>query len=107
MTTPTISALSAAKRAAFLPQLPCWTFDAQRDAIRRSFVFADFNAAWGFMNRIALAAERMNHHPEWSNIWNRVEILLTTHDVGGVSTLDVELARQIDQIATESAEFAV
>ena len=63
--------------------------------------FTDFNEAWGFMSRTALIAERMNHHPEWLNIHNRVEITLTTHDAGGLSTLDIDLANHMDRIAAE------
>lgn len=70
----------------------------RRDAIRRAFRFADFSAAWGFMSRVALLAERMDHHPEWSNVYNRVEILLTTHDAGGLSEKDVALAEAIDRL---------
>ena len=70
-----------------------------RDAIRRDFKLADFNAAWGFMSRVALLAEKADHHPEWSNVWNRVEITLSTHDAGGLSRRDVELARAINAIA--------
>jgi 4a-hydroxytetrahydrobiopterin dehydratase len=72
----------------------------ERPAIARKLVFADFNAAFGFMARVALLAEKMDHHPEWSNVYNRVEILLTTHDAGGVTALDVRMARFIDEAAT-------
>lgn len=75
-----------------------------RDAIVRSLVFADFNAAFGFMTRVALLADRMDHHPEWSNVYNRVDILLTTHDTGGVSERDVKMARFIDSIAAGLAD---
>lgn len=70
-----------------------------RPALARTLRFADFNAAFAFMTRVALKAETMNHHPEWSNVYDRVEILLTTHDAGGVTALDVELARFIDAAA--------
>ena len=86
---------SEARRAA-LASLPQWTEVAGRDAITRSLRFDDFNAAFGFMARIALKAEQMNHHPEWFNVYNRVDITLSTHDAGGLSVLDVELARFID-----------
>jgi 4a-hydroxytetrahydrobiopterin dehydratase len=76
-----------------------WTEVAGRDAIQKSFKFADFNQAWGFMTRVALAADKADHHPEWSNVYNRVEIVLSTHDAGGVSEKDVALARFIDQAA--------
>ena len=69
-----------------------------RDAIVRAIMFHDFNAAFGFMSRVALKAEAMNHHPEWFNVYNRVEILLTTHDADGVTDLDVQLAQFIDSI---------
>ena len=82
-----------------LKGLPLWRAHAgDRPAIVRSLTFADFNAAFGFMSRVALLAEAMGHHPEWSNIWNRVVIDLTTHDTGGLSNLDVELARRIDAV---------
>jgi 4a-hydroxytetrahydrobiopterin dehydratase len=74
-------------------------FDGDRDAIVRSLRFADFNAAFGFMARVALKAETMDHHPEWSNVYNRVEVLLTTHDADGVTGKDVTLARFIDEAA--------
>ena len=70
-----------------------------RDAIERSFKFKDFGAAWGFMSRVALLAEKADHHPEWSNVYNRVTILLTTHDVAGLSARDVALAAAIDGLA--------
>jgi len=73
--------------------------DGDRPAITRSLRFSDFNAAFGFMMRVALKAEVMDHHPEWSNVYNRVEILLTTHDAGGVTDKDVALARFIDETA--------
>ena len=70
-----------------------------RDAITRSLRFKDFNAAFGFMARVALAAEKLDHHPEWCNVYNRVDITLSTHDAGGLTELDVTLARQIDALA--------
>lgn len=75
--------------------------DGDRPAIERSLRFADFNAAFGFMARIALAAEKADHHPEWSNVWNRVDVLLTTHDAGGVTERDRALAQTIDRAAAE------
>lgn len=89
---------SDARRAA-LASLPQWTEVAGRDAITRSLRFDDFNAAFGFMARVALKAEQMNHHPEWFNVYNRVDVTLSTHDAGGLSALDVELARFIDGLA--------
>ena len=85
--------------AAALAQLPGWSAVEGRDAIRREFRFADFNAAFGFMTRVALKADQLDHHPEWFNVYNRVEVLLATHDVDGVSELDVQLARFMDAAA--------
>ena len=85
--------------AAALESLPGWRAVDGRDAIARSYRFVDFNAAFGFMTRVALAAEKLDHHPEWSNVYNRVEVVLTTHDVDGVTTLDVTLARLMDAAA--------
>ena len=93
-----IEPLDDAERADALDGLPDWDYDDGRDAITRSFVFADFAQAFAFMTRVALLAEKMDHHPEWSNIWNRVEILLTTHDAGGLSTRDVVMAEAIDAL---------
>lgn len=75
-----------------------WTLRTDRDAIQKTYTFQDFNEAFGFMSRVALQAEKMNHHPEWFNVWNRVEITLTTHDAGGLSVLDLELARWADAL---------
>ena len=85
-------------RAALARDLPGWRMAEGRDAIARSFRFADFSAAWGFMCRVALLAEKQDHHPEWSNVWNRVEITLSTHDAGGLSARDVALAKAIDAL---------
>lgn len=93
-----VAPLDAAARAALPQLLPGWSPVAGRDALRRSFRFRDFNEAWGFMCRVALLAERQDHHPEWTNVWNRVEIVLTTHDAGGLSERDVALARAIDAL---------
>ncbi|WP_425228053.1 4a-hydroxytetrahydrobiopterin dehydratase [Sphingomonas sp.] len=95
---PPIEPLSEAERADALDGLPDWDYEDGRDAIRRSIVFTDFAAAFGFMARVALIAEKADHHPEWTNVWNRVEILLTTHDAGGLSHRDIELATAIDGI---------
>jgi 4a-hydroxytetrahydrobiopterin dehydratase len=92
-----VKRLDEAERTALLPTLAGWTHEPERDGITRRFVFADFVAAFGFMTRVALIAEKADHHPEWSNVWNRVDILLTTHEAGGLSIRDVELARAIDK----------
>lgn len=91
--------LGPEEREAALAELPGWTWDEGRDAIARSFRFKDFNAAFAFMTRVALAAEQADHHPEWTNVWNRVDILLTTHDAGGLTARDVALAKRIDAFA--------
>ena len=78
--------------------LPDWSLVDGREAIARSFQFRDFNEAWGFMNRVALLAESQNHHPDWSNVWNRVRIELSTHDAGGLTDNDVKLARAINAL---------
>jgi 4a-hydroxytetrahydrobiopterin dehydratase len=82
-----------------LAALSGWTKAAGRPAITRTFKFADFNEAWGFMTRVALIAEKLDHHPDWTNVWNKVEIALTTHDAGGVSEMDFKLAAAIDKVA--------
>ena len=94
-----VEKLSAAERAALAGALPAWKLVEGRDAITRSFRFKDFSEAWGFMARVALIAEAQDHHPEWVNVWNRVEITLSTHDAGGLSARDVWLAKAIDAIA--------
>jgi 4a-hydroxytetrahydrobiopterin dehydratase len=91
--------LSADERAARLRELNGWQNVAERDAIERSFEFADFNEAFGFMTRVAIKAQEMDHHPEWSNVYNVVRITLSSHDANGVTQRDVELARFIDRIA--------
>ena len=93
-----IEPLSDAERADALDGLPDWDLDDGRDAITRSFKFADFSEAFAFMTRVALLAEKANHHPEWSNVWNRVDILLTTHDAGGLSARDIAMAQMIDAL---------
>lgn len=85
--------------AAALGQLNAWSAADGRDAIIKTFKFKDFNAAFGWMTRVALAAEKLDHHPEWSNVYNRVEVLLATHDVDGVSDLDVTMAKIMDAAA--------
>jgi len=90
--------LTASARAAALATLPAWSQLPDRDAIHRSLRFSDFSAAWGFMSRVALLAEKHDHHPEWSNVYARVEITLSTHDAGGLSQRDIDLARAIDAL---------
>jgi 4a-hydroxytetrahydrobiopterin dehydratase len=85
--------------AAALSQLTGWQAVEGRDAIAKSFRFKDFNAAFGFMTCVALEAEKRDHHPEWFNVYNRVEVVLTTHDADGVSALDVALAKFMDGLA--------
>jgi 4a-hydroxytetrahydrobiopterin dehydratase len=91
--------LDAETRKAISERLPGWHMVDGRDAIHKTFTFKDFSAAFGFMTRAALAAERMNHHPEWFNVWNRVEVTLSTHDAGGLTERDLKLAEIMDRIA--------
>ncbi len=93
-----VATLTEAERAALAGELPEWRPVAGRDAITRSFRFKDFSHAWAFMARVALLAEKQDHHPEWSNVWNKVDIVLSTHDAGGLSARDVTLARAIDAL---------
>jgi len=90
--------LTDAERSTLGTSVPGWVQASDRDAIRREFKFADFNEAWGFMCRVALLAEKQDHHPDWSNVWNTVRIELSTHDVGGLSDNDVRLAQAINKI---------
>jgi 4a-hydroxytetrahydrobiopterin dehydratase len=87
------------ERREALARRPLWSLVEGRDAIRRSFKFEDFSAAFGFMARAALAAEKLDHHPEWFNVWNRVDVTLSTHDAGGVTELDLRLADVMDALA--------
>src|ERR1700722_12096314 len=91
--------LSPQERSTALARLAGWTQSSGRDAITKTFVFADFNAAFGFMTRAALVAEKMDHHPEWSNVYKTVQVTLSTHDAGGVTGLDIKLAEAMDRIA--------
>lgn len=93
-----IEQLDEDERAAALDALGEWDYDETRDALTRQFVFADFVEAFGFMTRVAILAEKADHHPEWSNIYNRVDVLLTTHDAGGLSARDVALATAMDAL---------
>ncbi|HIC82325.1 MAG TPA: 4a-hydroxytetrahydrobiopterin dehydratase [Kiloniellaceae bacterium] len=94
-----VEKLSQEERASLPEVLPGWVPVEGRDALKKTFQFKSFNQAWGFMNRVALAAEKLNHHPEWFNVYNRVEITLTTHDCDGLSELDVKLAKRIESYA--------
>lgn len=91
--------LTSEARNAALAKLTGWTEVAGRDAIAKKFVFKDFSQAFGFMTRAALVAEKMDHHPEWSNVYKTVDVTLSTHDAGGVTELDVKLAEAMDRIA--------
>jgi 4a-hydroxytetrahydrobiopterin dehydratase len=93
-----IEQLTDEQRAQALDHLIEWELDDARDAITRQFLFEDFSEAFAFMTQVALLAEKQDHHPEWSNVWNRVDIMLTTHDAGGLSQRDVDLARAIDRL---------
>jgi len=94
--------LTGSARAAALAKLDGWTEVQGRDAIRKKFTFKDFNEAFGFMARAALVAEKLDHHPEWFNVYNRVEVTLATHDAGGVTQRDIELAQTMDRLARSS-----
>jgi 4a-hydroxytetrahydrobiopterin dehydratase len=93
-----VERLNDAARAALGETLPLWAPVAGRDAIARSFRFADFSQAWGFMARVALLAEQQDHHPEWFNVYSKVDITLSTHDAGGLSQRDITLAQAIDKL---------
>ena len=91
--------LSDEERAVALEGLPGWRYDAAERALCRDFRFADFGAAFAFMTRVAIAAEKADHHPDWSNSWNKVEVALSTHSASGVTARDVELAKAMDGFA--------
>ena len=91
--------LTGAARRAALGKLVGWSEVPGRDAITKTFAFKDFNAAFGFMTRVALVAEKLDHHPEWFNVYKTVEVTLATHDAGGVTERDVKLAQAMDQLA--------
>ncbi len=100
---PKVEKFTAEARRAALAELDRWSLAVgERDAMTRSFRFKDFNAAFGFMARVALKAEKMNHHPEWSNVYNRVEVTLSTHDADGLTELDLKLARFIEAAAAQA-----
>lgn len=90
--------LNDAELSAAIEGLSGWARHASRPALTRAFTFKDFNEAFGFMSRVALKAEAMNHHPEWFNVWNKVEVTLATHDAGGVTEKDIKLARFMDKL---------
>jgi 4a-hydroxytetrahydrobiopterin dehydratase len=94
-----IPKLHGAARTEALQTLQGWAEVEGRDAIRKTYQFGTFGEAWGFMSQVALLAEKMDHHPEWFNVYSRVEIVLSTHDAGGLSERDIRLARAIDAIA--------
>lgn len=91
--------LTGPARQAALATLPGWSEVEGRDAIAKTFVFRDFNAAFGFMTRVALLAEKLDHHPEWSNVYRTVQVALSTHDAGGLTERDVALAQAMDRLA--------
>ena len=88
--------LDPSARAAAMKELPKWSDVSGRDAITRKFEFKDFNAAFGFMTRVAMLAEKMDHHPEWLNVYNRVEVTLSTHDAGGLTDNDIAMAKAME-----------
>jgi 4a-hydroxytetrahydrobiopterin dehydratase len=94
-----VERLSADARAKALKELSGWSEVGGREAIGRTFTFKDFNEAFGFMSRVALVAEKRDHHPEWRNVYKTVEVMLSTHDAGGVTSRDIDLARAMDAIA--------
>ena len=96
-----VERLHGSARGSAIRQLNGWNEVEDRDAIRKTYHFGSFREAWGFMSEVALLAEKMDHHPEWFNVYNRVEITLATHAVEGLTELDIALARAIDEIAPE------
>ena len=94
-----VEKLTPREKKAAMAKLKGWSKLRWREAIKKTFVFADFNAAFGWMSRVAMQAEKMDHHPEWDNVYKTVNVVLTTHDAGGLSALDVKLARFMDKTA--------
>ena len=94
-----MTVLSESERVEALEALPGWRYDREKKAITKSFRFSDFGEAFGFMTRVALEAEKADHHPDWSNVWNKVDVALSTHSEGGVTARDLALAMQIEHIA--------
>ena len=97
-----IEKLTSDELTALLAELPGWKFDASATSIRRSFKFTDFNEAFGFMTRVAIKAQEMDHHPEWTNVYSQVDIALSTHEAKGLTSRDATLARFISSIAENS-----
>jgi 4a-hydroxytetrahydrobiopterin dehydratase len=98
-----VPTLTREERETALADLGGWAWDEARGGIVRIFKFADFSAAFAFMTRVALSAEKADHHPEWSNVWNRVDIFLTTHSAGGLTEKDIAMAKSIDALAGQLA----
>ncbi len=96
-----IAKLDLTERATLLPTLTGWQMAEGRDAIYKKYVFKDFATAFGFMSHVAILAEKADHHPEWFNVYNRVEVILTTHDADGLSLRDVHLAHAMDAVAAQ------
>lgn len=94
-----VEKLKRTEKKAAMARLKGWTKTRGRDAIQKQFVFADFNAAFAWMSRVAMQAEKLDHHPEWANVYKTVSVVLTTHDAGGVSALDVTMAKFMDKTA--------
>ena len=106
MTTTIMTKLTGKARSDALASLPGWSDVEGRDAIAKQFKFRNFSEAFGFMARVALEAEKADHHPEWRNVWNRVDILLVTHSAGGLTARDIALAARIEAIAAQLAPRA-
>lgn len=96
-----VEKLTGAAREEALANLPEWSEVDERDAITRKFQFVDFNEAFNWMARVAQAAEEMDHHPEWFNVWNKVEVTLSTHEAGGLTERDAKLAKKMDELLAE------
>lgn len=99
-----VDKLSGEEITQAMQELQGWSLAEDKEAIQKSFKFRNFSQAWAFMSRSALLAEKMNHHPEWFNVWSRVDITLNTHDVGGLSELDIKMARLMNKYEAEFSE---
>ena len=99
--TGTVEKLSTTERRKALATLKGWQKQRGRDAMTKKFIFKDFSSAFGWMSRVAMKAEQMSHHPEWFNVYNRVEVILTTHDADGISQLDIDISRFMDRTTTK------